>query len=208
MRRSIPTETQTEVLLKTKRRCCLCFGLNIDFAQKSGQIAHLDKNPNNNSPSNLAFLCLDHHDKYDSSTSQSKGFTKKEVLTYQEQLIRHIESQIVKSLQPLERPCYSKKELEEALKFHMGTHRSQSLVLELEKGPKTLDEITMSIPPYDREWIETILNGVVYSGWVRQSLSDFDYFELTLNGRRMLEVLKILPDSLKESAWKEVWTPE
>jgi hypothetical protein len=64
------------------RRCCLCFGLSGDFSQKRGQIAHLDKNPSNANPDNLVFLCLDHHDQYDSRTSQSKGITIHEIRYY------------------------------------------------------------------------------------------------------------------------------
>ena len=66
---------QTEVLTKSRRRCCICFGLNRDEEIKKGQIAHRDGNPNNNNIDNLAFLCFDHHDDYDSKTSQSKSLT-------------------------------------------------------------------------------------------------------------------------------------
>lgn len=29
-----------------------------------------------------------------------------------------------------------------------------------------------------------------------------------MNGRRMLDVLKLLPEDLKEKAWRAVWRPE
>lgn len=53
---------------------------------RPGQIAHLDQNRDNNALSNLAFLCLDHHDEYDSSTSQRKGFTLNEVKLLRDEL--------------------------------------------------------------------------------------------------------------------------
>lgn len=86
IRKPIPKNTETIILTNSRRRCCVCFGLNKDHSEKQGQIAHLDKNPANNLLDNLAFLCLDHHDRYDSRTSQSKGFQIEELKKYREQL--------------------------------------------------------------------------------------------------------------------------
>lgn len=85
-RKKVPEKTQNEVLIFSKRRCCICYGLENDYTIKQGQIAHLDKDNSNNNFDNLAFLCLNHHDQYDSITSQSKNFTKGEVVTYREKL--------------------------------------------------------------------------------------------------------------------------
>ena len=74
-RQKVPQSTQTEVIMASRRRCCICFGLEIDVVRKRGQIAHLDGDPSNNDFENLAFLCLEHHDEYDGRTSQSKGLT-------------------------------------------------------------------------------------------------------------------------------------
>jgi hypothetical protein len=46
----------------------------------------------NNSPDNLAWLCLEHHDRYDGSTSQSKGITLHEVKRYRQSLWEAIEN--------------------------------------------------------------------------------------------------------------------
>ena len=85
-RKKIPETTQAEVLVNSRRRCCVCFGLNRDESIKKGQIAHLDGDSNNNCQENLAFLCFEHHDEYDSKTSQSKGLTQAEVARYREEL--------------------------------------------------------------------------------------------------------------------------
>jgi hypothetical protein len=77
----------TEVLVSSRRRCAICFGLNRDTSLKSGQVAHLDHDATNNSPGNLAFLCLEHHDLYDSTTRQSKNITKGEVIAYRDELL-------------------------------------------------------------------------------------------------------------------------
>lgn len=79
-RKKVPEKTQADILFANRRRCPLCFSYYFDSSFKKGQIVHLDKNPNNNSPENLLYLCLEHHDEYDSQTSQSKGITKEEIL--------------------------------------------------------------------------------------------------------------------------------
>jgi len=88
-RQRVPDPDQAEVLVRSRRRCCVCFGLNRDEGVKKGQIAHLDGNPNNSSPDNLAFLCFDHHDTYDGRTSQSKNLTAAEVKKYRDELYAH-----------------------------------------------------------------------------------------------------------------------
>ena len=77
-RKRISTETEKQVLLKSRRRCCLCFWLDgVDEVQK-GQIAHLDQNNQNPQVGNLVFLCLEHHDEYDGTTRIAKGLTEAE----------------------------------------------------------------------------------------------------------------------------------
>jgi len=95
-RKRLTEEKISAVLLKSRRRCCVCFGLNRDTGLKAGQIAHLDHRSSNDSESNLAFLCFVHHDEYDSKTSQSKGFTQKEVLIFREELYRSLGEYLAK----------------------------------------------------------------------------------------------------------------
>jgi len=89
-RPSIPTVTQTKLLTQSKRRCCLCFGLKADIEVKEGQIAHLDRNASNNHLENLAWLCLPHHDDYDSIRRQTKRLTPDEVKLYRLQLYEQL----------------------------------------------------------------------------------------------------------------------
>jgi len=78
------------VLTKSRRRCCLCFWLDgIDDPVK-GQIAHVNKDRSDSKEENLAFLCLRHHDEYDSIPSQSKGLREKEVRHWREELYREM----------------------------------------------------------------------------------------------------------------------
>lgn len=86
MRKTIPSDTEAQLLHLSRRRCCLCFGLLGEFGVKKGQLAHLDHDPSNNNIDNLAFLCLEHHDEYDTTPSQSKGLKRKEVIIHRESL--------------------------------------------------------------------------------------------------------------------------
>lgn len=85
-RKSLPKDVETAVLVQSRRRCCICFGLDRDTRLKSGQIAHLDQDPSNHKEANLAFLCFDHHDAYDSKTSQRKNFTVGEIKEFRHEL--------------------------------------------------------------------------------------------------------------------------
>jgi len=88
-RKKTSMKKEAKVLIMSRRRCCICFGLNRDDNIKKGQIAHLDRNNENDDFDNLAFLCLEHHDEYDGKTSQSKGMTTDEVKVYREELYAH-----------------------------------------------------------------------------------------------------------------------
>ena len=85
-------------MLRSRRRCCICFGLNRDTSLKSGQIAHLDKNNQNNHEDNLAFLCLDHHDEYDSRSSQRKNLTQNEVKEFRDELSESLNKAFTQSV--------------------------------------------------------------------------------------------------------------
>ncbi len=90
-RKPIPQDIQDNILTSSARRCCLCFGINSDFNEKNGQIAHIDQDPANPDFENLAFLCLDHHDQYDGKRKQSKNITAGEVKRYRNMLYQAVE---------------------------------------------------------------------------------------------------------------------
>ncbi|WP_373078049.1 hypothetical protein [Fusobacterium varium] len=89
-RKSIPTQTKINILTKSKRRCAYCFGLHGDLKVKHGQIAHIDRNNENNSENNLAFLCLEHHNVYDSTFKQTINLFPQELINYKTQLENYI----------------------------------------------------------------------------------------------------------------------
>lgn len=81
-------DTETAILVNCGRRCALCTGLNNDHAVKKGQIAHIDRDSSNSSYENLAFLCIPHHDDYDSVSRQSKSFKPDELRHYKKEVCR------------------------------------------------------------------------------------------------------------------------
>ena len=85
-RRRTGVNVETEVLVRSRRRCAICFGLNRDTSIKAGQIAHLDQNNQNSKLDNLCFICLVHHDEFDSKSSQRKNLTISEVKHFRSEL--------------------------------------------------------------------------------------------------------------------------
>ena len=90
-RKAVSEDTQTRILLRSRRRCCLCFWLEGEDEVKKGQIAHLDGDHGNSADDNLAFLCLEHHDEFDSTSSVSKGLREREVKQWRDELYKEME---------------------------------------------------------------------------------------------------------------------
>jgi len=91
----IKRKVAEDVIAECRRVCAMCFALQGDGTTKNGQLAHLDQNNANNNPDNLAWLCLAHHDDYDTVRRQTRNFTPGEVKRYQADLLAAIESGIV-----------------------------------------------------------------------------------------------------------------
>jgi hypothetical protein len=68
----------------------MCYALQRDSTAKNGQIAHLDRDRSNSDPDNLAWLCLAHHDDYDTRRRQTRNFTAGEVKRYRSELFAAI----------------------------------------------------------------------------------------------------------------------
>ena len=64
----------------------MCYGLSGDLEQKRGQIVHVNRDPSDIALENLAFLCLDHHDEYDSMPRQTTRLTADELRAHREEL--------------------------------------------------------------------------------------------------------------------------
>ena len=96
MRAPISSKIQADLLIRSRRRCCLCVYLLGDKRVKKLQISHIDRNHANNSLENLAALCMDHHDEYDTKRSQSKGITMQELRNYKKTLFADIENGVLR----------------------------------------------------------------------------------------------------------------
>ena len=90
-RKKLTSETEHQIFIRSGRRCALCWGLEQDLGVKQIQIAHIDRDCANNNPSNLAALCLHHHDTYDTTPRQTKKLTAQELSHYRDILYDIIE---------------------------------------------------------------------------------------------------------------------
>lgn len=85
-RKAIAPVVQADIVIKSRRRCALCVFLDGNDSERLGQIAHLNGDHSDNRFENLAWLCLEHHDKFDSKTSQTKNYTQIELRNYRDRL--------------------------------------------------------------------------------------------------------------------------
>src|SRR3984893_19528908 len=92
IRKAIPDDTQHRILDHSRRRCALCVHFDQDYGQKEGQLAHIARDPSNNDKHNLAYLCLPHHDDYDSKRRQTKNLTEGELKTARDRLYAYIDA--------------------------------------------------------------------------------------------------------------------
>ncbi|MDB6027891.1 MAG: hypothetical protein JWM68_4114, partial [Verrucomicrobiales bacterium] len=90
----ITKSVETNVLTASQRKCCLCYYLDQNRSHRRGQLAHLSRDRSDSNFDNLVWLCLEHHDVFDSRTSQSKGYTSEELRIYRDRLYRELGSNI------------------------------------------------------------------------------------------------------------------
>ncbi len=77
VRRPIPSSIADQVMFSNKRTCCVC-----QEKGKHVQLHHIDGNPSNNNPNNLAVLCLDCHSQVTGSHGLGRSYTTGEVRMY------------------------------------------------------------------------------------------------------------------------------
>jgi hypothetical protein len=190
---------------------------------KDGQIAHVDRDASNSRIENLAFLCLQHHDQYDTRRSQSKGFTEAELLHYRANLYQSFNQEARPFVSALERessrddlfsefsglvPEKWKHVCDEALRFYTGPHRTQSAVLAALDGPKSAQAIAEQIPPNDLTCTQVIIDGAVQNAWLQQSRARPDSYVATVRARVLLEALAEIPEAVKAAAVRKIWHPD
>src|SRR5437867_4398073 len=84
-RTPVPEDVVAEVMFASDRTCCVCRtpGLRV-------QIHHLDENPANHDPSNLAVLCLQDHDATQTRGGFGRRLTSQEVITYRDDWLERV----------------------------------------------------------------------------------------------------------------------
>jgi hypothetical protein len=91
-RRRPTAGVETAVLVASHRKCCLCFYWDQHKGRRKGQIAHVNGKAYDSRFENLVWLCIEHHDEYDSRTSQSKGITAGELREFRDRLYKELNS--------------------------------------------------------------------------------------------------------------------
>jgi hypothetical protein len=219
-RKPVPQDIQDSILILCRRRCALCFGLNRDLGVKMhGQIAHISRKASDNHMENLAYLCLDHHNLYDSKPSQSKGLTEGELKEHQKNLYKHLDDEKRGEDEPRHADTFAefvalvpprwRYICVEALEFYTSQHRLQEAVLITLDDPRSIEEIAGKlIPPDDLEWTGAIIQDALNLGLIKQSVRKPGRYEATTRTRVFLEALDQIPEAVKESAGRKIWRPD
>lgn len=95
-RKNIPQKIEAEVLFLNDRTCCICKDSN-----KGVQIHHIDGDPGNNIPSNLAVVCTDHHDEIHKRGGITKGISPTLLKKYKLEWESTLRRQHTQQLNPL-----------------------------------------------------------------------------------------------------------
>lgn len=91
-RKKISAEIAARVLIACRRRCALCFGLEGRAGVRNGQIAHVDRDNQNNKFENLVWLCLRHHEYYDRQPLQSRQVDERELIAHRSELWEYLKA--------------------------------------------------------------------------------------------------------------------
>lgn len=74
-RAAIPRALRSKILLANRHACCIC-------RRGAVQLHHINADPSDNSPDNLAVLCLEHHDKATAPPGMSAQLRPEEIIAY------------------------------------------------------------------------------------------------------------------------------
>jgi hypothetical protein len=81
----IPKEIAADVLIAHYRTCCVC-----QERGKRVQIHHIDDDPSNNDPSNLAVLCLDCHDETQIRGGFARSLDADQVMKFRDEWVKRV----------------------------------------------------------------------------------------------------------------------
>lgn len=93
-RKTISLNVQSNIQVNSGGRCVICYGTKTftDPRYPNTQIAHIDKNNENNNEDNLALLCIPCHNLYDSTLRQGKNYTQETVKRWRNELYEDVKN--------------------------------------------------------------------------------------------------------------------
>ena len=89
-REPVKQNVRDELLVRCRRRCCLCFFDKGELEPKLLQLAHIDRNSANSDEKNLACLCTPCHEEYDAKHNNVFGYTPEYLRRAKEALEKYI----------------------------------------------------------------------------------------------------------------------
>lgn len=86
----IPNPVRSQVLIANQHACCIC-------GRPGVQIHHINGDPTDNRPANLAVLCIAHHDEATSVTGLSAKLSASEVRKYKRKWERRCHERVLRA---------------------------------------------------------------------------------------------------------------
>ena len=198
-RKPTPRTIAHAVFTKSRRRCALCYYWDGDGSWKKGHLAHIDRDPSRNAEENLAFLCLEHHDTYDSKSRQTKGILPDELQTAK----KYLEDQVAKDFLALVKRPSSTQLSTQSSGVSIEVYRMRYPVYAAFR--KFVRSILRDADVSDEERIEFV-NGVADALFLLGGEEIEQYldkvYRKALNYVRVLRIIAE-PDRLSKNKWEE-----
>lgn len=183
--RATDERVKLRVLLKNKRSCCVCHA-----PEKSVQLHHIDGDRNRTVDSNLAVLCLTHHDQ--ATAGLKKGqvglgvkLTPNEVRAHKMAWEKAVADELTASKRAI--PAKKRKQFELLFEFELIKIKNELL------AARTQDAVKARLAFLTEFLTEEFVSGIPYRKFILEALADVA--TRTAGGERVsLPLISALPD--------------
>lgn len=179
----ISAELAAKVLFRSNRTCCVC-----NVRGKPVQIHHIDDDPANNDPNNLAVLCLECHDDTQVKGGFGRKLNKELVTTYRDNWLERVATQRIEADErAVTQVSGGNASLKKAKRLTYSEERSKAILAYVNSLPAYRKELRRL---YNDEWASGVTARMVNASYaytdalqgVLVTLAGF-YAEGTFDGR-------------------------
>lgn len=165
---SILKKVKVKLLVKNKRTCCICRDFS---AGRDINIHHIDGNPSNNNPQNLAVLCLTHASQADAGLKKGqvgsgKKLSPEEVTLFKQKWESKVQAEVQIEKHPIVK--HKKEQMEILYKFEINKIKNE--ILSLPKNQK--EQRTIKFEFLQQLVLEEFTSGLNLRKMIMDALGD------------------------------------